>query len=96
MALSNAEVIALAARLGHTDLNVAQTPRGHWRASCSCGMQTTNRRTAADAAGAAVHHLQIIVRDARTSGMSTRSPRGASNSSEGKGSIEPAAASNAA
>lgn len=93
--LSNRQVAAIAAHWGHRDLAVLQSRRG-WVATCSCGYRSARRQTAALAAEAAAHHMQRIVRDAQNAGVSVTIPRDVTNSPEGKGSSEPAAASNAA
>ncbi len=55
------QVRAIADRLGHRDLSVMPTRRGY-RAHCACGYESTTRRTPADAASAAAHHLELIAR----------------------------------
>lgn len=91
--LTNAEVAAIAARFGHRDVSVQQTPRGLWIYTCSCGVKSTQRIKQSDAAGAAAHHLRLVARAFVDSGGSARGAHGAS---EGKGANAPAAASSAA
>ena len=64
-----AQLARIAARLGHKDLSV--DPRGNrWVASCSCGYRSTGRTSAALAAQAAAHHLEVIGRQFSASGKS--------------------------
>ena len=64
-----AQVGEIARNLGHTNLSVDPTPAGSsWVASCSCGYRSVNKRTSAQAAGAAAHHLDLIVKAWSSSG----------------------------
>lgn len=58
----------VAAALGHSDLSITQTPRGLWIFTCSCGVTSTLRMRSGDAASAAVHHLQQVIRQWETAG----------------------------
>lgn len=88
--ISRKQVATIAAHFGHRDLEVKQTVRGLWVATCICGFRSTQRRTAADAASAAGHHMMLVVRAWETAGRPPLPLRTAIP--EGKGSLEPAAA----
>lgn len=61
------QIADIAARMGHTDLEVV--PRGiRWVARCSCGYSSTGRTSAAMAAQAAAHHMQVAARKFHASG----------------------------
>lgn len=61
------ELAAVGALLGHDSLSVDPAGR-RYAGSCSCGYRTTNRRTAADAAGGLRHHLELVTLAWRTAG----------------------------
>lgn len=56
-------------KLGH-ELGVFQRPNGRWVVNCSCGWESTGRRTLADCLGAGRHHLWLLYRQTRDSGVS--------------------------
>lgn len=62
----------IAHALGHQEPTLWETARGDFFCSCSCGWESTNRRTPVDALGAGVHHALTIAtaaaKQARTSG----------------------------
>lgn len=60
--ISNEDLAQVAARLGHTGLEIYTAPSGFWRVRCDCGYESTRRRTAAIAAQAAVHHVDVALR----------------------------------
>jgi hypothetical protein len=68
-----AQMARIAAALGHRNLRVDPSGAAAWRCSCSCGYESTNKRTPALAAGSAVHHLELIVAEWQRSGASLRS-----------------------
>jgi hypothetical protein len=54
-------------RLGHRGVVVEQTVAGtRWFSWCECGWVSTTRNTEQDAAGAAVHHSRLVLREYRT------------------------------
>jgi hypothetical protein len=58
--LSGAQLQRIAARAGHDQLEVFGHP-GNFRIRCSCGYQSTRRRTEALAAQAGIHHVHQVV-----------------------------------
>lgn len=58
----------IGAALGHERPALFETAGGRFYMTCSCGYRTTNRRTVADAVGAAVHHVEKAVREYRKNG----------------------------
>lgn len=87
--LSNRQVAEIAADYGHDGLTAQPTKRGTFVATCSCGYRSAQRRTQADAAEAAAHHMLKAVRAVMASGAPLPRTRPVP---EGKGSLEPAAA----
>jgi hypothetical protein len=72
--MSLAEVARIAGNFGHSNLTVIPTGSGTWwKCTCSCGYESTRRRTVALAADAAAHHMMISVRAAIASGANLRS-----------------------
>lgn len=56
------------ARLGHRDLVVL--PRGRrFICECNCGYRSTGRLSEADAAGAGIHHLELVFTRYAASGV---------------------------
>lgn len=70
MGLSNAEIGAIAAALGHTAPAVHATPGGRYFGTCSCGYKSTTRTTFALATDALIHHVLKVVKAARSDGVS--------------------------
>lgn len=69
--MTNQERAAICRLLGHASLEVRPTESGRrFRGTCSCGYATTTRNTVVDAAQALRHHLVLVVREARESGVS--------------------------
>lgn len=62
----------IAAQLGH-ELEVyhRRPERPSWRARCSCGWESTDRRTQAVALGAGFHHAGLVVGASRRDGATT-------------------------
>lgn len=53
-------------RLGHRGAVVEQTvARTRWFSWCECGWVSTTRNTETDAAGAATHHVRLVLREYR-------------------------------
>lgn len=70
MQMTMAEVVRVAASLGHGDLQAFQTGNGtYWVCTCSCGYRSTRRRNADQAQQAAGHHLVTLARDFSKSGL---------------------------
>lgn len=56
------ELADLGHLVGHSGTEIVQTSSGaRWSVGCSCGYQSTTRRTQADALEAIVHHLRKAV-----------------------------------
>lgn len=66
--LSLETVKRVCADLGHSDLEVYQAPSGFWRCRCSCGYESTRRRSRRDASEAAGHHMLVAYRQFAASG----------------------------
>lgn len=58
----------VAQRLGHVDLATERRGSG-WGGHCNCGYRTTRRRLESEAISALVHHLRIVEREWRASGL---------------------------
>lgn len=56
------KVLAIAHALGHTDPAVWETRSGKFFATCSCGWESTYRRTFVDALSGGVNHALVIGR----------------------------------
>ena len=64
-----AEQIRRAAALGHS-LELLEATPGRHRVRCSCGYESTNRRSAALALGAGAHHAGKVAGEASRDGVS--------------------------
>jgi hypothetical protein len=71
MYVTMAELAKLAEKLGHPGLHVFPTAHGvKWRARCdSCGYESVNKRTFADAESSAARHFELLVRAQGASGI---------------------------
>lgn len=68
--MNRAQLFALAHALGHSDPALWETRGGRFYVTCSCGYQSTTRRTPTDALGAGVHHALKIAKEAARDGVS--------------------------
>ena len=60
----------IAQAYGHTGVSIVPQPNGTWwNVICDCGYRSTRRRTSAEAADAAFHHLMVIARKYAASGL---------------------------
>lgn len=89
--VTRAELFALAHAAGHTNPAVMESRRGKFFSTCSCGYQSTSRRTFEDALGAGVHHALKAGLEIAQNGVSSPRLSEPGSSFRSAGSTLPAA-----